>query len=114
MACVKMLVLCGPTYPVRLWCAWELCTLTSFIGVASAAKRVEIVMLNSDSSNFSAFFHFDVGDAHCFDPNEEAKLMTVIDVVGRDQFNHKVRSLASACQAQRTRAKSFGSRLSKE
>lgn len=33
MACKEVLVLCGPTYPTRLWCAWELCVLLSFMHV---------------------------------------------------------------------------------
>ena len=27
MACNKMLILCGSSYPSRLWCVWEMCTL---------------------------------------------------------------------------------------
>ena len=45
MACKKMLVLCGPTYTQRLWCAWELFTLFSFSSFKQAVSRVHIVML---------------------------------------------------------------------
>ena len=41
MACNKMLVLCGSTYPSRLWCAWELFTLFSFQGHKQALAKVE-------------------------------------------------------------------------
>ena len=34
MACRQVLVLGGQTYPTRLWCAWELCVLLSFMPVA--------------------------------------------------------------------------------
>ena len=46
MACRKMLVLVGPTYPTRLWCAWELCTLLSFISTSQAMERMELVPLD--------------------------------------------------------------------
>merc|ERR1712048_1513026 len=70
MACRKMLVLSGPTYPTRLWCAWELLTL----------------------------MEFEVADAHCYDPNEEIRLMNVIHIIGKDQFNQRIRTLASLLQ----------------
>ena len=46
MACKKMLVLCGPTYPTRLWCAWELCTLFSFADKKTALERTEFIPLS--------------------------------------------------------------------
>ena len=33
-------------------------------------------------------------DAHCYDPNEEAKLRKIIDAVGLERFNNKIRSWA--------------------
>jgi hypothetical protein len=97
MACNKMLVLCGETYPQRLWCVWELCTLLSFIGVDTAAERIELVSLASPDV-FCQLNEFDVSNAHCFDPNEESKLMTVIEAVGAERFNRKIHELALACQ----------------
>jgi hypothetical protein len=50
MACKKMLVLCGPTYPTRLWCAWELCTLFSFKQEEAALATVVLVPLEAGES----------------------------------------------------------------
>jgi uncharacterized protein YoxC len=96
MACRKMLVLWGPTYPNRLWCAWELCTLLSFMSAEEAAERVTFVPITTEplSTIVSMLSAFDVRDAHCFDPNEEAKLQMVIDAVGTEHFNANIRRLA--------------------
>ena len=40
---------------------------------------------------------FDVVNAKCFDPNEERKLLTVIDEVGRDKFHSSIRQLSRCC-----------------
>jgi hypothetical protein len=111
MACRKVLVVCGPTYPTRLWCAWELCTLFSFRDADKVAEGVEILLLDSDGDDinkignpcpsWSQLLAFDVDEAHCYDPNEESKLRMVIEAVGSERFNRNVRDLASACQPQR-------------
>jgi hypothetical protein len=97
MACKKMLVLCGKTYPARLWCAWELCTLFSFMREEQALERVELVATDSNVDVMEILTTFDVMNAHCYDPNEEAKLRRVIRAVGTDQFNKRIHALASAC-----------------
>lgn len=100
MACSKMLVLCGHTYPERLWCVWELCTLFSFMtDLDQAHERVELVPLTTSSAHsdrdvFAPLRHFDVDLAHCYDPNEEQALMTVINAVGKKRFQGRVRDLA--------------------
>jgi len=103
MSCRKMLVVCGPTYPTRLWCAWELCTLFSFMREEQALDRCHLVALTSDPSaeeeSVNQLTKFDVNHAHCYDPNEEAKLRRVIDAVGEEQFNDRVRALAKKCQS---------------
>ena len=37
---------------------------------------------------------FDVTSAHCYNPNEESRLMTVIQAVGVDKFNESIRDVA--------------------
>ena len=37
---------------------------------------------------------FDVNDAHCYDPNEEAKLRHIISAKGKENFDQRVRELA--------------------
>lgn len=101
MACARMLMLCGSTYPTRLWCAWELCTLFSFMRAAQALERVELVPLDSDPTCdvLTRLTDFDVRDAHCYDPNEESRLFEVINAVSRDRFNARIRALSVACRA---------------
>ena len=103
MACKKMLVLCGKTYPARLWCAWELCTLFSFMREEQALERVELVTTDSNVNVMEILTTFDVMNAHCYDPNEEAKLRRVIGAVGTDQFNKRIHALANACVTERYR-----------
>ena len=71
MACSKFLVLCGASYPKRLWCVWELFTLFAFRSTSLAAECMEICFFGSDDSSnaWSQLLTFDVKDAHCFDPN---------------------------------------------
>jgi hypothetical protein len=117
MSCQKMLVLCGKTYPKRLWCAWELCTLFSFMRQEQALERVEVEPLNKQGSKeegmLEQLVHFDVSVAHCYDPNEEMRLRRVIGAVGESQFNDRIRVLAKACikQAQEQKEREAQERL---
>ena len=47
---------------------------------------------------------FDVAESHCYDPNEEVKLRTVINAVGRKLVSHDIR--VRACWVPPLRAKS--------
>ena len=40
--------------------------------------------------------NFQLINAHCYDPNEEAKLLLVIDTLGKDDFQQQVRKLGAA------------------
>eukprot|EP00746_Dinoflagellata_sp_MGD_P113352 gnl/MRDRNA2_/MRDRNA2_502312_c0_seq1.p1 gnl/MRDRNA2_/MRDRNA2_502312_c0~~gnl/MRDRNA2_/MRDRNA2_502312_c0_seq1.p1 ORF type:complete len:114 (+),score=21.81 gnl/MRDRNA2_/MRDRNA2_502312_c0_seq1:166-507(+) len=108
MACEKMLVLCGPTYPTRLWCAWELLTLFSFMDSSEALQRVQLMVLDNDASCdvLSDLLNFHVDKAHCYDPNEEAKLRHVVDAAGKAHFNARIRAFAASCEKHRTSANS--------
>jgi len=105
MACKKMLVLCGPTYPTRLWCAWELCTLFSFMRQQQALARVVLLPLNKDPESDVSYslLKFDVKEARCYDPNEEMGLRKVIEGVGLERFNTRIHALAHAFQEQMDR-----------
>lgn len=96
MECTRMLVLCGPTYPTRLWCVWELCTLMSFLSVDETLERLEIVGMGTDPSvdGMALLEHFRVDNARCYDPNEDRKLRRAIRGVGEDIFEKRVRLLA--------------------
>ena len=94
MACRRMLVLFGPTYPTRLWCVWELFTLCSFLPAADASRHV-VLHLFGEGSNYSALERFDYRDAFCYDPNEQGKLRGIIGMVGGEVFNTRIHELAA-------------------
>lgn len=54
MACEKMLILCGDSYPDRLWCAWEICTLLSFVTIEQALRQVVLVPFGSNTQGIEA------------------------------------------------------------
>eukprot|EP00746_Dinoflagellata_sp_MGD_P050027 gnl/MRDRNA2_/MRDRNA2_224780_c0_seq1.p1 gnl/MRDRNA2_/MRDRNA2_224780_c0~~gnl/MRDRNA2_/MRDRNA2_224780_c0_seq1.p1 ORF type:complete len:522 (-),score=52.62 gnl/MRDRNA2_/MRDRNA2_224780_c0_seq1:40-1575(-) len=98
IACAKMLVLCGETYPRRLWCAWELCTLFSLMPDKLAAQRIKFVLLQDEQNPLPSeslerkVASFDYRNACCYDPNEERKLHSIIATLGAE-FNQRIRSL---------------------
>merc|ERR1712151_525551 len=117
MACRKMLVLSGKTYPRRLWCAWELLTLFAFTDTSCAIERVKLITIDSteDGQHFDALAElerFDVLDAHCYDPNEEARLREVIAAVGVERFNERIRHLATVLRSELEREVLGSKRLS--
>ena len=90
-----MVVMCGKTYAQRLWCAWELFVLCCFCregGEEALADRMTIVHLDGDG--LAALRKFDVRAARCYDPNEEGRLRSVIELLGSDRFNARIRTLA--------------------
>ena len=98
MACKKVLVVCGKTYTQRLWCILELFVLFAFSDNEKATLlRVEILPIEGDGvtrdSVLSSMSNFSLGSAHCYDPNEEARLRGVMEAVGEDKFVERVRSL---------------------
>ena len=89
-----MLVLFGPTYPTRLWCVWELFTLSSFMPPGEAGRRLQLQVFG-EGSDCSVLGKFDYLDARCYDPNEQAKLRAIIGTVGGAVFNARIRELAA-------------------
>mmetsp|Transcript_20888 Transcript_20888/g.48473 ORF Transcript_20888/g.48473 Transcript_20888/m.48473 type:complete len:1207 (-) Transcript_20888:343-3963(-) len=118
MACKRMLVLCGPSYPTRLWCAWELFTLFSFQAHNAALRRVVLISLSeseagmepAEVSGNEKLMNFQVADSHCYDPNEEHKLRSVIAAVGEARFNQSIQKLANDIATSSTRRATIISR----
>lgn len=104
VACDKMLVMWGETYPTRLWCIWEIFTLSAFMREEQLADRLEVVPFGGDGVEakdpVTQVANFNVRDARCYDPNELAKLRTVIGAVGEGKFNDGIRKLAVPIKAQ--------------
>eukprot|EP00439_Symbiodinium_sp_Y106_P078280 s77_g17.t1 len=82
MACRKVLVLCGRTYPTRLWCAWELCVLLSFMSLEMALKQLVVMPLSQAS----------LGELAKFD-SSELRLRRVITAIGQVRFESKIRAV---------------------
>uniref|UniRef100_A0A7S2FHB6 TIR domain-containing protein n=1 Tax=Octactis speculum TaxID=3111310 RepID=A0A7S2FHB6_9STRA len=100
--CDKILLLCGPTFPRRLWCAWEIFTSFAFQAEAQALERVLLIPMDvkndtegvMQSKALLALERFDVNKATCYDPNDELAMKNIISVVGRSDFNGYVRRMA--------------------
>jgi hypothetical protein len=80
--------------------------LFSFVEIEAAFEKVVVLPLDSGGESGSGLAEggsttvmqelvsFHVHLAHCYDPNEELKLNTVITAVGVDKFHDKIRTLA--------------------
>ena len=102
-ACKKLLVVCGKTYFQRLWCMLELFIMFAFSEDEAAAERIELVPIEADGvtreSILESMSSFELEDAHCYDPNEEIKLRSVMAAVGEEKFVARMRSLAGKIRA---------------
>ena len=105
MACNKVLVLCGDTYTSRLWCMWELCTLFSFSSMQQALQSVVVETLQDGEATREGFIEelqaYRFTDAECYDPNEEAKILQVIQTVGAHRFNTRIRNMGDQLMSTR-------------
>merc|ERR1711879_509660 len=77
--------------------------------VPEAALRVVLISVDKSAGEVMQDLQsFDVDRAHCYDPNEEAKLRRIINAVGKERFEARIRTLAAAVQTKdRTRWKPF-------
>ena len=82
------MILAGNTYCDRLWCVWELYTFFSTSGTR-ALKQVELY--DFSDAGTSTLLEFDVANAHCFSPVDEAKLRSIIESGGASNFNDMIR-----------------------
>ena len=102
-ACKKLLVVCGKTYFQRLWCMLELFIMFAFSEDEAAAERIELVPIEADGvtreSILESMSSFELENAHCYDPNEEIKLRSVMAAVGEEKFVARMRSLAGKIRA---------------
>jgi len=98
MACNRVMVLCGHTYQHRLWCIWELFTLLAFARLDQAVGRLLLMPLKQSGEENDVAYQlkrFDVKAARCYDPNEEARLRSIIVALGEDQFNQRIQKLGA-------------------
>jgi len=76
-------------------CVWELYVFFSTSG-ARALKRVELYDFSDRGT--STLLDFEVANAHCFSPDDEAKLRSIIESGGASDFNDMIREgVNTAC-----------------
>lgn len=102
MACNKVMILWGHTYPTRLWCVWEIFTVLAFSSLERAAERLYLVPLTGRAEDaIEELQQFDVARARCYDPNEQARLMTVISALGQERFNTRIHQMGHTLSSSR-------------
>lgn len=85
--CKHFLMLAGKTYSERIWCAWELFVRKYSLDDEKVFRKKMTMITVGDYSEedlISDLSKFKFMDAHCYDPNEEAKLRLIIE--GYDMF----------------------------
>lgn len=94
MACKKMLVLVGNTYPKKIWCAWELFVM--LLLMSSTEEAISHMEIYSKGSNkIRSLMEFKVEEAWAYNPNEETKLRNIIShFKGEDDFKERLFNLA--------------------
>jgi len=91
MAAKKLMILSGPTYPTRLWCAWEMYV---FFAMAPDVTKLEIVPLAGSTDTLAQLKTFKASEARCWNPDDEVMLRSII---GEDtpRFESEIRQAAS-------------------
>jgi len=85
-------------YTSRLWCIWELFSLTAFLPMDRVLQRIQIEPLDKDIDGLllaRQLLVFNVVESQTYDPNERTKLLLVIDAIGRKRFNEKIHELGN-------------------
>jgi hypothetical protein len=99
--CKQLLVLAGPTYASRLWCVIELFVFVQLTPIVQDRMRVMSLTSKDKAEEVSKDFElgllkFDVGKAETFDPNDQERLMAVIEAAFGtfNPFNKIVRDIS--------------------
>jgi hypothetical protein len=104
--CRALLIIPGPTYVRRLWCAIELFVFVSIHGTTDDYKGVplEVRFLGQTEEQRSkvseSFQNFDVTRVECFDPKDKQRLLGIVEAGSgtMDRFNVQVRSMLRRLQ----------------
>ena len=96
--CRQLLVLAGPTYPTRLWCAME---IFIFIRMGGNHEDMVVKLLDGDSNLINKLRKFDAREARCYEPTDQHVLWAVIESSFGDliPFNKLVRDIFAASAA---------------
>lgn len=111
-SCNSMVALCGVTFPGRLWCAWELFAIMAFHNEEYLMSRLIVLPLDvpisqwgetnaPQSQALESLLRFDIKDAHCYDPNDELRLKSIIECVGLQDFHEKFHRMTAGIISRR-------------
>eukprot|EP00927_Polykrikos_kofoidii_P050825 TRINITY_DN4469_c0_g1_i10.p1 TRINITY_DN4469_c0_g1~~TRINITY_DN4469_c0_g1_i10.p1 ORF type:complete len:638 (-),score=52.65 TRINITY_DN4469_c0_g1_i10:179-1900(-) len=96
--CKTLLVISGPTYPTRLWCAMELLVHRAMIANDANQCPPELLLLGDDEQRKSleeAWRIFDVTRCQCFNQGDKQRFLRVVDRYpgGSAGFNRFIRQI---------------------
>jgi len=97
--CVELVLLVGPEYPRRLWCAMELFTFVHMGGDVNRIKLVPVLREGQENHDMqlihAAFATFDANLCDCSNPEDKERMTSIIRSAfgSLDEFNMCVRSI---------------------
>ena len=96
--------------PTHCRCVWELFTLLSFSTLEHAQERITLAAFTADGvldgkhkDGLDDLVAYNVSSAHCYDPNEEARLRSIINISSEYVFNSRIQKLAQTCRSAQER-----------
>jgi len=116
-ACHQILIIAGPTYVQRLWCAIELFVFVSIHGFTHGTKKVDEesgswcladilevrVLGQTEEEHISVcanFSSFDARECECFDPEDKHRLLGIVEAGSgtTERFNAQIRGMLGSLQ----------------
>ena len=101
--CRKLVVLAGESYTSRLWCVME---LFAFVHMGGELGDVEVLEAHAPGGAqrvADSFANFDASNANCYDPQDKAHMLRVIEAAFGDMqsFNENIRPLMQGFTSKR-------------
>ena len=98
MASSKMLVLAGPSYFSRMWCAWEL-----FVRSIAAPNMSDVIVwaVDQDQQNVAdKMADFDLESTECFKMEDKEQIMLIVEGFkdGKPAFARAIKALQKTLQ----------------
>ena len=100
--CKQLIMLAGPTFTERLWCAMEVFV---FVSMGGAVERVRCLPLDGDAGVRQQFERFNVRQTKCAKEEDKQRLLSAIESAfhATDNFDQLVRSLLTGALTNATR-----------
>jgi len=97
--CERLVIFCGTTYLMRLWCVLEIFSYIMMGGRLSNVELVPVLAEGGDTDQMASlresFEHFDASKCECFNHSDKQWMLTVIQTAFGDlpAFNEQVSSI---------------------